>query len=425
MPKMTNRTIQPDISHEYSFDLLQPEKKVLSNGIEIYYIEGGKQDVCRIDVLYKAGNIFESKNLLSSSTNDLMGEGTKIKTSLEINEGFDFFGAYIQRESSRDYSGISLFASDKHLAYLMPLLMEVLLESNYAQHEFDVYLKNRKARFEDNLKKVEFVCRNEFTGLLYADHPYGRSARMENFGQINRDEVEAWYHENYVNQLPIVFVTGRVEGDSKKRIEDALVKLTGSKINFPDSAFAKPLTGQHFIEQPGAIQSAIRIGRPIITIEHDDYSHLSVANTLLGGYFGSRLMKNIREEKGYTYGIGSGLVSFEKNGMWMIATEVGKDNTENALRETYKEIEKLGSELADEKELETVKNYILGNFIKSIDGPFNQSDKIKTIVLRNLDNDFYQSHIEKIMSSSAENILNMVNKYFKKEDLVELVVGGK
>ncbi len=420
-----NRTLEPKISHNYSFDLLEPEKVVLSNGVEIYYIEGGKQDVCRIDVLYKAGNIFESKNLLSSSTNDLLGEGTKTKTSLQVNEAFDFYGAYIQRESSRDYSGLSLFASDKHLRSLLPVLMEVICESTYSQHEFDVYLKNRKARFEDSLKKVEFVCRNEFTGLIFKDHPYGKPLYMEHFSQLNRHEVEAWYQEFYVQQIPVVFVTGQVGSDSKQILANSLNVLNGKKISFPELPFLPVPVGQHFIEQPGAIQSAFRIGRPMVTVEHPDYPALSVANTILGGYFGSRLMKNIREEKGYTYGIGSGLVSFETNGMWMIATEVGKDVTTSAIEETYKEIDKLATEPVSEQELEVVKNYILGNFIKSIDGPFNQSDKIKTLVLRNLHKHFYQKYISRIMSTTSDDILKMVNTYFKKEDLVELVVGGK
>ncbi len=420
-----NRTIQPEISHHYTFDLIEPEKEVLSNGIEIYYIQGGKQDVCRIDALYKAGNIFEHKNLTSSSTNDLLGEGTHQKTSLEVNDAFDFYGAYIQRESSRDYAGVSLFASDKHLGKLMPLLKDVITQSNYSQLEFDIYLKNRKARYEDSLKKVEFVCRNEFTGLLYGDHPYGKSLKLNDFENITRDEIEAWYHEFYRTQLPVVFVTGRVSEDSKKQIAENFVELNGKNISFPLSNFPQAQTGSHFIEQPGAIQSAIRIGRPIITIEHEDYSALSVSNTLLGGYFGSRLMKNIREEKGYTYGIGSGLVSFEKNGMWMIATEVGKDTTQPALTEIYKEMELLGKEPASDAELMTVKNYILGNFIKSIDGPFNQSDKIKTIILRNLNKEFYKEHIEKVMKVTSADIMSMVNKYFSRDLLTELVVGGK
>jgi predicted Zn-dependent peptidase len=136
-------------------------------------------------------------------------------------------------------------------------------------------------------------------------------------------------------------------------------------------------------------------------------------------------MKNIREEKGFTYGIGSGLVSFEKNGMWMIATEVGKDVTAAAINEIYKEIDILSKEPVSDAELETVKNYILGNFIKSIDGPFNQSEKIKTLVLRNLEDDFYQIHIKKILSIAASDIQKTVNQYFSKDKLVELVVGGK
>lgn len=420
-----NRNIAPEVSHEYNFDLIEPEKVSLSNGVDIYYIEGGKQDVCRIDVLYKAGNIFESKNLLSSVTNDLIGEGTTHKTSLQVNDAFDFYGAYIQRESSRDYAGVSLFASDKHLRNLMPLLLEVILESSYPQHEFDIYLKNRKARFQDNLKKVEFVCRNEFTGMIYGDHPYGKPLKQEHFQQITRDEIEAWYQQHYVQQIPVIFVTGRVEQDSKKIISDTFGKLSGSKIAFPILSFVHPSPGEYIIEQEGAIQSAIRVGRSIVTIEHEDYTSLSVANTIIGGYFGSRLMKNIREEKGYTYGIGSGLVSFEKNGMWMIATEVGKDVTASALTEVYKEIDILSKEKVDETEMEIVKNYILGNYIKSIDGAFNQADKIKTTVLRGLHRDFYKDYMLKILSTTPEDVLNMVNRYFAKEHLVELVVGGK
>lgn len=419
-----NRTQQPSISHHYSFELLQPELYELSNGVKIYYIEGGKQDVCRIDVLYKAGNIFEKHNLISSGTNDLLGEGTRTKSSLLVNEAFDFFGAYIQRESSRDYAGVSLFGSDKHLSHLIPLLYEVITESIYPSDEFEVYFKNRKARFEDSLKKVEFVCRNQFTGLLYGEHPYGKPLQMEDFDKVKRDEIVEWYNNYYLRQLPVVFVTGRITTESKSILHEYFSKMSGEDYSFPELEFPKPRPGSHYIQQAGAIQSAIRIGRPMVTIEHPDYTALSVMNTLLGGYFGSRLMKNIREEKGFTYGIGSGLVSFEKNGMWMIATEVGKDVTSEALHEIYKEIDILANEPVHDAELETVKNYILGNFIKSIDGPFNQSDKIKTIIMRKLQPMYYQEHIKKVEKVTPNDVIAMANKYLRKSELVELVVGG-
>lgn len=419
-----NRTEAPVITHQYTFELLKPNHIRLANGVDVYYIEGGKQDVFRIDVLFKAGNIFENKNLVSSGTNDLLGEGTTSKSSLLMNEAFDFYGAYIQRESSRDYAGVSLFGSDKHLKHLLPLLFEVISESNYPQHEFDIYIKNRKARFEDSLKKVDFVCRNEFTGLLFGSHPYGLPLKMEDFKNIDREALYDWYQQYYLNQIPIVFVTGRVSNESKAEISGYFSQLQGKEISFPDIQFNAAEVGKHSIQLKGAIQSAIRIGRPMVTLEHDDYPALSVMNTLLGGYFGSRLMKNIREEKGFTYGIGSGLVSFEKNGMWMIATEVGKDVTDEAIKEIYKEIDYLKVQPVGDAELETVKNYILGNFIKSIDGPFNQSDKIKTTILRNLDPTFYQNQIRNIQSVSANDVLAMANKYLRREEMVELIVGG-
>jgi predicted Zn-dependent peptidase len=180
-----------------------------------------------------------------------------------------------------------------------------------------------------------------------------------------------------------------------------------------------------FLHKEGALQSAIRIGRRIITRSHPDYPGLSVLNTLLGGYFGSRLMSNIREDKGYTYGIGSAVVSLSAAGYFFISTEVGADVTSAALDEIYKEVELLRREAVDQEELAMVRNYMMGSFLKGIDGPFALIDRFKTIHLSGLDYDYFDRYLRTLESIGPEELKDLAVRYFDRNDLCELVVGIK
>ena len=181
----------------------------------------------------------------------------------------------------------------------------------------------------------------------------------------------------------------------------------------------------HYIERDNAIQSAIRIGRPMFNKTHPDYAGMQVLNTILGGYFGSRLMKNIREDKGFTYGIGSAAVSLLNEGYFFIASEVGAEVCEEALVEVYKEMEILCREPVPDEELQMVKNYMLGSFLKSIDGAFNLADRWKGIMFYNLGYDYYNRFINTVSAISSAEVMMLAQKYLSREDMCELVVGKK
>ena len=185
------------------------------------------------------------------------------------------------------------------------------------------------------------------------------------------------------------------------------------------------INGSELILKKDAVQSAIRIGKVLFNKKHPDFQSLQILNTLFGGYFGSRLMSNIREDKGYTYGIGSGIVSLQNSGYFFISTEVGVDVCKDALNEIYFEMNRLREELVSENELQLVKNYLLGTFLRSVDGPFAMAEKFKGIMEYNLDYDYFDNYIATIRSISASKLRNLANTYLDKNSMIELVVGKK
>jgi len=424
MNYITDRTIAPAITNEYAFHFLEPECVILANGVTVYFIGGARQEVIRIELIYPAGNGYEPLNMLASVTNDLLGEGTSSRSAEEINEYLDFFGAYLSRETSRDHAMIGLFSLTKNLPQVLPVLHDLIMDSVYPEHELQIYLNSRKARFLDGMKKTDYVCRNQFGRLLFGDHPYGRPLRIDDFEHVTQDKVLSFYNGFYRSSTPVVFVAGHIGEAEKELITRSMESLStrpfGEKIE--DLPGCVPTREKIHLE--GSLQSAIRIGRKIIGMEHPDYPSLAISNTVLGGYFGSRLMKNIREQKGYTYGIGSGISSFEKTAMLVIATEVGTEVTASAIDEIYKEIQVLRNQLIPEEELITVKNYLLGNFLKGIDGPFAQADKIKSKILRGLPANYYENYLEKIRQVNASQIRETVNQYMQPDTLSELIVGN-
>jgi zinc protease len=162
-----------------------------------------------------------------------------------------------------------------------------------------------------------------------------------------------------------------------------------------------------------------------INRKHEDFSGLQILNTVLGGYFGSRLMNNIREDKGYTYGIGSGISSLQQAGYLFMATEVGADVCSAALTEIYKEIELLKNEPIGEEELNLVRNYMLGSMLGSLENVFSHADKFKNIYFSGLDYDYYTNYIATVKAITAEDLLAIANKYLTTDHFIEVVIGKK
>ena len=425
---MLNRKKGPAIYNPIEFDLkLRPcEKSKLDNGTEVYTINAGEQEVIKLEWVFFAGNSFEEKNIVAATTNYLLKNGTKQKNAFAINDHFEFYGAYLNRSCTNETATISLHSLSKHIPKLLPVVAEILTESIFPQEELEIYIQNQKQRLQVNLAKCDFVANRLIDEYLFGiNHPYGKYTTANDFDRLQKDEMEKFYNKYYKHGKCILFVAGKLPKD----ILEQLNKNFGG-LAFQTNAAELP---QHkimhakekkalIINDENGVQGAIRLARPFPNRHHPDFIKSQVLNNIFGGYFGSRLMSNIREDKGYTYGIHSYIQNHIGQTAWMISTEAGRDVCPATIEETYKEMRRLREEKVDSEELSLVKNYMMGSILGDLDGPFQIIARWKNYILNNLDDDYFYKSIDIIKNISAEELQQLANKYLIEEDFYELTV---
>ena len=422
-----NRVAAPVFREIEKIQLEQPEDRKLDNGVDFYSINKGTQDLVKIDLIFKAGCWYEKKELTSPLTATMLREGTKNFTSAQLAEKLDYYGAYLNIESDPDFVTVSVYSLNKYLPEVLPVVYEIITEPVFPQKELDLLIRNAKQKLKQNEEKVSFVARNHFKEMLFGKgHPYAEFPREQFYDNLTRDDLIN-FHRQYLSGTNLnIIAAGRVGEDHYKLFNKYFGKLNQTNINLNSKTEYKPADEKKsLIKKENAIQSAIRIGKKLFNKTHPDFHSFLVLNTVLGGYFGSRLMSNIREEKGFTYGIGSGVASLIHDGYFFISTETGVKVTQSAVDEIYKEITKLKSEPVPEEELRTVRNYMTGSFLRSIDGPFAIADRYKGVLLYGLDFDYYQNYIATIRTTGGAKIQELADKYLNPESLYELVVGSK
>jgi len=428
--KMTlNRKLSPEFQTINKIDFIKAEEHQLNNNVPLYSINAGSQDIIKIEFLFSAGSRFQKIPLIAYTTNNLINEGTTKRHSSEIAEILDFYGSYLQLDVNDDFASVTLFSLNKHLENLLPILQEVLMESNFTEDELETFIQNDRQQFIVSNEKVGHLARKHFKELLFgSQHPYGYFVKKEDYEKVNRTSVLDFYENYYKNNGCKIIVAGKVTdksidlinayfGNEKYEIRNKKYEMRNEKYEMRNM--------KHYFPRKDVVQSAIRVGRVLFNKTHPDYFGMQLLNTVLGGYFGSRLMSNIREDKGYTYSISSGIASLQQAGFFYIGAEVGADICQKALDEIFFELKRLREDLIPEKELEVVRNYLMGVFLRNADGPFALADRFRSILEYNLDYSFYENYIKTILTTTPEELRTLACKYFREEDMVELVVGRK
>ena len=421
-----NRKDPPYIKDAVEFNLqLKPyEKFVLDNGVEVYAINGGPEDVLQIEWVFYAGNWFEKKNLVAASTNFLLKNGTSGKNAFQLNEHFEYFGSHLNRHCYNETATISLHSLSKHLEVLLPVIKELISDSVFPEEEISTYKQNMKQRLNVNLKKCDFVAHRLIDKYVYGEeHPYGRFTRFEDFDSITREELIKFYQQYYLNGKMIIFVAGKLPGNIFSLLNKNFGDLKNQAVTANDIAI-QPADEKKYrvMNDPNGVQGAIRLGTPFPNRRHPDFLKAQVLNVLFGGFFGSRLMTNIREDKGYTYGIHSYVQNHIHQTAWIISTEAGRDVCEPAIVEVYKEMELLRNESVDDEELLLVRNYMMGSLLADLDGPFQIINRWKNIILNGLDESYFYKSIDTIKTVSSTELQELANKYLLPQKFYELVV---
>ncbi len=423
---MIDRKQSPHIVDAVDFQLnLKPYQKfVLDNGVEVYAVDAGAEQVLLTEWVFAAGNSQEDKNLVAATTNYLLRNGTINKTAFQINEHFDYYGSYINRACYNETATITLHSLSRHIKELLPLVRELITDSVLPKEELLIYQQNMKQRLKVSLKKSDFVAGRLIDAYLYGEnHPYGKYSSAENFDALEHEELVDFYNKYYREGKLTMFVAGKLPSDLEQLLNTYFGDLPFSDIPVKQTKveFASEKKVR-ITNDPDGAQGSIRIARPFPNRHHPDFLKALVLNTLFGGFFGSRLMSNIREDKGYTYGIHSYLQNHIQQSAWMISTEAGKDVCEAAITEVYKEMEILRNVPVDKEELMLVRNYMMGGILGDLDGPFHIMARWKNIILNDLDEKYFYDSINTIKSITAEEIQALAQKYLQPDDFYELVV---
>jgi predicted Zn-dependent peptidase len=425
---MIDRTKAPSIKDavEYAINLKSPEVVGLDNGVKMYTVQAGTEEVVQIEWVFKAGNWYEPQKNLAAASNFLIKNGTTSKSAYDINEYVDFYGAYLNRSCYNETAVVNLHCLTKHLEKLLPLVQEIFMEAIFPEDELVIYRQNMKQRLAVNLQKSDFVAGRKIDELLFGiTHPYGVYSQMEDYDLLDTDKIKAYHASWYKHGHCTIFSAGILPHGYEKMMNSFFGQLPFMQRTLPEPVhpiLAAEEKKWNIINDEDGVQAAIRIARPFPTRHHPDFPKVQVLNTLYGGFFGSRLMNNIREDKGYTYGIYSYLVNHVHAGAWMISTEAGRHVAEATVREVYHEMQELREKSVDADELLLVKNYLIGTLLGDLDGPFQVIGRWKNLILNGLDENFFYHSVDTIKHIDTDQIREMAVKYLNPDEFYELVV---
>lgn len=424
---MIDRALAPAFGQVENIELIRAKPIILSNGLKIFSVDGGDQDLVRIEFIFSNIAYDSAKPLQAFAANTMLNDGTSELSSTEIADRIDYYGSFLQTEYSNDQSVVTLFSLNKHLANTLPIVKAIISDSVFPQVELDTLIRNQKQKLSVNLEKNDFLSRKTFNHVLFGNSLYGYEIGHQDYDNLNREQLTSYFKAAYQPRNCTVIISGKVKEETIRLVD----KLFGTDwVNTEEATenkfqFEAAPGKEHYLEKPEALQSAIRIGQLSINRTHADFPGLQVVNTILGGYFGSRLMANIREDKGYTYGIGSALVSMKNAGYFFIASEVGADVCTAALTEIEKEINILKTQPVSGIELSLVRNYMLGSMLGSLENALSHADKFKNVYFSGLDYDYYKNYIQTVRNISPENVLELANKYFDFDNFQKVIVGKK
>ncbi|HEU5147751.1 MAG TPA: pitrilysin family protein [Chryseosolibacter sp.] len=419
---MLDRSVAPPFVKSSSFDLITPEEAQLSNGVHVYFVPGGSQDVLKIEFVFDAGRWFETKVAAAYFTAQLLSKGTPDKTSFDIAQIFDRYGAHLEINPGLDFASVALYALSKNLEPVLQLLMEILSTPAFPEKEFiqtrDIFLQNLKI----NNEKTSFVASQEFRKKLFGEeHPYGVEVEEKTAKAVAIKDLEK--HFASFMHSPKVFISGKIEPANRELMLKKFQLLRPGAKAEKDKPETSRITGYRHIAKKESVQSSVRMGKPTVLRAHPDYVPLLFVSHILGGYFGSRLMKNIREEKGLTYGISASIHALRHESYLVIGADVNKENVDLTFDEIAREIKILCTHPISGDELETTRNHFIGSLQSEITTPFAHADKIKTIKLFGLEADYYQKMISRIDAMTPSIIIDTSKRYFQDDSFTRIAVG--
>lgn len=422
---MLDRTTPP-IVQDVPFGFRRPERQTLGNGIPLYIMAASGQEVVRVDFVFSVGQWHQAQKLQALFTCRMLREGCRGYTSSSFAERLDYYGAWLELSVAMNRTFVTLYTLKKFFPQTIEMVQQMLFEPTFSEEQFSTIRANNKAQFMVNMQKGDVLAMRALRRSVYGEaHPCGMSTMAEDYDALRTEVLADFYGRYYGSRNCTVYLSGSIDENVTSRIESCFggAEWGGClEVGQRDYSLSPAIDKKNFIAHPGAVQCSIRMGSLLMDVKDEDYLPMRVLNTVLGGYFGSRLMKNVREDKGYTYHISSDLVTNTSQVMFMISCEALADKAEEVMAEVKGEMERLRTQLVSDAELHMVRSYMMGEICRNYEGAFSLTDAY--IFMDHLG--LPQSHIEDtvaaVRATDAARLLQLARRYFDFETLHTVVV---
>jgi len=422
-----DRTIAPKFKIPDKITLPATHETTLPNGMPFAVINAGSADILRLSIVFNSGTRYQQQILVAGATLNMFTEGTRNYKSQQIAELLDFYGASVEADIDRDWACVTFYSLAKHFEKVLELAEQIIKYPVFPQKELNIYKQNQKQQLIVERQKVAVIAREAFISALFGkDHYYGVFAAPNDYNKLEPALLKAFHEKYYSSANAFIVASGKI---SEKEID--LISEYFGKSEWGNTQRIEPVqetivtSPEKFIhiDKNDGVQSAIRIGKVLFNKKHPDYYGMVFLNTILGGYFGSRLMKNIREEKAYTYGIYSNIMCMRDSGYFTISTETGNEYVKSTIEEIKNEILRLQQQKITKYELSLVKNYIIGDMLRAIDGAWKIADVY--IDMRQINENFerIEKMFDEILKITPDRILYLANKYLELNTLTTVISG--
>ena len=411
-----DRSLAPAFKASIDFKLPKPEKIKTKSGTSVIYLPHAQIPITKIEFVFAAGKISETRLGLAQFTVSLLDKGAGQKNASQIAELLDYHGAHLELATDSDFASVSLYCLSRHVDTLLPLVLEIISEPTFPEDELNTYRRIFIENLKVSQKKNSYVASTTLRKAIFGNHPYGWSIQQDDIKKISKSEIQNFFTNNYF--LQSVFVTGSVEPSSLEQVLEY-----GFRSN--PVITRQPIISQGILNQttdgPSKDQASIRFGKISLSRNNNGFAELVVLNHLFGGFFGSRLMRNIREDKGLTYGIYSSIHHYQLATTLTVAAEVNLEHVTEAGNEIFKELKNLSSQLSQD-ELQTAKNHLIGSLQNDNASLFAVIERIKTIEMFQLADTHYEQLIGRIANCTVENLRELASQEFTPESFSSIIV---
>ena len=413
-------------SNEFNFPTIS--ENILGNGLEVVVIEQPTMPIISLDVYFAGGATAQPKDLPGTAglAGYLISRGTETRSAQDIASAIEQVGGAVNSVGSSDFLQLGVFAliEDSDLAF--DLLADMTLNANFPENEFERERAEWISSLEASMAQPSFVASRIYNNRLYgSDHGYGNLYTFESLEAISRDDIVAFYQSRSQPGNAVLIIAGAITTEEGLAYAEQHFSDWEGSADAPSYPSLPENSGQQIllVDRPGSTQAEFRLGNIGIQGASLDYFPARVMNHVLGGTFSSRLVQNIREEKGYTYSIGSGFSYPADIGNFRVSAAVRNDVIAATLEEVFKEIERIQTEPLTDDEINDARDGIVGEWVFGLETYQDFVEAVASYKLRGVELDRLNKWLGHIKAVSAEDVLDIANTYIHPEDFIIVVVG--